>query len=466
MISQSSGIRASLSIGEKSLPLEVEAVSGSSLRVRFAESGADGRNPAGLSQPLDLKIQLDGREVEIGPCRLEDGPGGRGDPATLVPLDAALDIEQLLVEAMAEKARSVFINLSTLLSYKDGIDPAFREYVSDLIYDLSIYRKLFGDYDRELIGGPERFRELALEAILKTEAKSFFALLDQKLDQLARLVEGFDKAQHRRHGYFFRRQMWDFITASELIARGNIKPRGYSGDSEMMALIYANDYRGESTFSKLLFKHSAEHPASQAVRNRRALIADGVNNYRERIEPGPGERIRILSVACGGAAEMWDIFKTPADCDELEVSLLDQDELALAEAARNISLVEKKHGRSIKVRYLNHSVRTMLMDSDLKKEIGSYDFIYSMGLFDYLTPRVGRALMTRLYALLKEGGELLAGNFHTSNPSRHYMEYWVDWVLYYRTEEEFRGLTEGSPARETRVYFEDTGSQMFLQVRK
>jgi hypothetical protein len=67
----------------------------------------------------------------------------------------------------------------------------------------------------------------------------FNRLLDDKLDELARLVAGFDKIQHRHHGYFFRRQLWDFIIASDLIARGNIKPRGYSGDSKMMNLIYS-----------------------------------------------------------------------------------------------------------------------------------------------------------------------------------------------------------------------------------
>ena len=464
MIGQPSGIRGSLRYGENSLPFEVEAVSGSSLKVRFAGAGLQA--PDRLADPPSLSLQLDGRELEIGPCRLEEEAAGPGSLNLLIPLDASLDLEQMLIDAMAEKARSVFINLPTLLSYKDGVDPAFREYVSDLVYDLSIYRKLFGDFDRELGSHQERFQDLALKAVLQTEAERFFRFLDQKLDQLAALVDGFDKSQHRRHGYFFRRQMWDFITASELIARGNIKPRGYSGDSEMMNLIYANDYRGGSTFSKLLFKHSAEHPASQAVRNRRALIAEGINNYRDQAKPKPGKRIRILSVASGAATEMWDILKTPRDCDELEITLLDQDELALAEAARNAARIGELLDREPKIAYLNHSVRTMLMDQDLKKELGSYDFIYSMGLFDYLTPRVGRALMSRLYALLKDGGELLAGNFHTSNPSRHYMEYWVDWVLYYRTEEEFRDLINGKPVKEVKVYFEDTGSQMFLRVRK
>jgi hypothetical protein len=46
------------------------------------------------------------------------------------------------------------------------------------------------------------------------------------------------------------------------------------------------------------------------------------------------------------------------------------------------------------------------------------------------------------------------------------MEYWLDWVLYYRTEHEFIDLLKNVPSAGTKVLFEDTGSQMFLQVRK
>ncbi len=464
MISQPPRIGGSLNVGGESFAFEVEAISVSSIEVRFAETGI--WSPDSPLECPDLLIQPDGREVRIGPCRLDSGSGGDGRFRRVTPLDGSLDLEQLLVDTMAEKAKSVFMSLPTLLAYKDGIEPDFRKYVSDLVYDLSIYRKLFDDFDRELGSGPERFKDLSLKAVIGTEAGRFYGFLDEKLAELSRLVAGFDKTQHRRHGYFFRRQMWDFIIASDLIARGNIKPRGYSGDSKMMSLIYANGYRGESTFAKLLFKHSADHPASQAVRNRRALVAEGLRDYRRRAEPETKGPIRVLSVASGGATEMWDIIKTPEDCSRLEITLLDQDELALAEARQTAVRIGETLGRELRVGYLNHSVRTMLRDPDLKNELGKYDFIYSMGLFDYLTPRVGRALMSRLCALLKDGGELLAGNFHVSNPSRHYMEYWVDWVLYYRTEEEFRELLNGTPVKEAKVYFEDTRSQMFLRVRK
>jgi extracellular factor (EF) 3-hydroxypalmitic acid methyl ester biosynthesis protein len=108
----------------------------------------------------------------------------------------------------------------------------------------------------------------------------------------------------------------------------------------------------------------------------------------------------------------------------------------------------------------------MLKTSQLKMKWGQFDFIYSMGLFDYLTPPVAKAVLNKLYQLLKPGGEMVIGNFHASNPSKYYMEYWLDWVLYYRDREEFRILMGDTPGAEVMVYFEDTKSQMFLQVYK
>ncbi len=466
MASQPTGIKGSLSVNGAGFPLEVEVISPDSLQVRFTGAETELQGLGEAPESPCLSIQVNGQEIEIGPCRLEPRRAEDGRFGRLTPLDKSFDIEETLVDWLTDKAQSVFGNLPTLLAYKEDIDPAFKDYVSDLIYDLSIYRKLFNDFDKELGDAPPRIRELALKAVIHTEEERFNRLLDDKLDELARLVAGFDKIQHRHHGYFFRRQLWDFIIASDLIARGNIKPRGYSGDSKMMNLIYANDYQGESTFAKLLFKHSAAHPASQAVRNRRALIAKGIKDFRRRANPGPGQKLKVLSVASGAATEMWDLFRTPEDCAAFEMCLLDQDKLALAEAKQTADQIMERLGTEIRIEYLNYSVRTMLMAPGLRNGFGKYDFIYSMGLFDYLTPRVARALMSKLCAILKDGGELLAGNFHVSNPSRHYMEYWVDWVLYYRTEEEFRKLIDGSPVRDVDVYFEDTRSQMFLRVKK
>ncbi len=97
---------------------------------------------------------------------------------------------------------------------------------------------------------------------------------------------------------------------------------------------------------------------------------------------------------------------------------------------------------------------------------GQFDFIYSMGLFDYLTPPAASMVLGKLYQLLKPGGETAIGNFHASNPNRYYMEYWLDWVLYYRTEEDFTSLLKGVSTAEIKLFFEDNGVQMFLHVKR
>jgi extracellular factor (EF) 3-hydroxypalmitic acid methyl ester biosynthesis protein len=108
----------------------------------------------------------------------------------------------------------------------------------------------------------------------------------------------------------------------------------------------------------------------------------------------------------------------------------------------------------------------MLTTQEIAEKWGKFHFIYSMGLFDYLTPPAARVVIQKLFQLLAPGGEMIVGNFHVSNPSKNYMEYWLDWVLYYRTEEEFLALLESEPSAKCSVFFENTGSQMFLHVKK
>ncbi len=131
-----------------------------------------------------------------------------------------------------------------------------------------------------------------------------------------------------------------------------------------------------------------------------------------------------------------------------------------------VNNIEKRRNAKVKVVYLQESVRTMLTTRQLSSKWGHFRFIYSMGLFDYLTPPVAKAVLRNLYQLLQPGGEMIIGNFHVSNPSKIYMEYWGDWVLYYRTEEEFLNLLKIEQGVEKSVTFDDTGIQMFLRIKR
>jgi extracellular factor (EF) 3-hydroxypalmitic acid methyl ester biosynthesis protein len=179
-----------------------------------------------------------------------------------------------------------------------------------------------------------------------------------------------------------------------------------------------------------------EQPAAEAVRNRRGYIADWVRTYSDKAKYSAKNRLHILSVACGPAFELRDIMDSARKCRQLHFTLFDQDSYALLEAARVVDMVEKSFDEKLSVEFLRESVRTMLFTQQLTQRWGHYHLIYSMGLFDYLTPPVAASVLGKLYQLLLPGGQIVVGNFHPSNRSRVYMDYWLDWVLFHRTEAE------------------------------
>jgi extracellular factor (EF) 3-hydroxypalmitic acid methyl ester biosynthesis protein len=260
--------------------------------------------------------------------------------------------------------------------------------------------------------------------------------------------------------------MWDILLQAPFMARSNLKPRGYNGDSEMMRMIYDDDYQGDSTFGKILHKFSVDQPAAQSVRNRKIEIVKRIREREKAARLGKDEKFRILSVACGPAIEIGDLLKSGDDCSRMHFSLLDQDKHALTEAASLINVLEKSLLSKISMDLIEESARIMLVNPDFIDRWGSFHFIYSMGLFDYFAKPVASTVLKQLYGLLNPGGELVIGNFHPSNPSRCFMEYWHDWKLIYRTEEEFLDLSVDLDGAESSVFYDELNIQMFLCIRK
>ncbi len=413
----------------------------------------------------NFQIRFNGTEFHLGPCRLKRNGRMDGYDASLAFLADVYNLETLFAEKKLISLRDSFSNLPLVLDYKSRIKPSFKDYTANLSYDLNVYRSFFDELDREYAKEPPEARDQIQRVIIETEGRKFMRFLDEKLAELDRMVYGFTREEHECHGYFFRRLLWNVIMSSAFMRRTNLKPRGYAGDYIMMKMLYVNDYEGDSTFSKLMHKHPVEHPAAQAVRNRRKLITQTFRKAQAN-HASNGKRMKILSVASGPACELKDILVSPEECEKYHFTLLDQDQSALDEAASLIAKLEKELNTTIHVTYLNESVRTMLKGSYLVEKWGQFDFIYSMGLFDYLTPPVAVGILGKLCQLLDKDGDLLIGNFHISNPSRCYMEYWLDWVLYYRNEEEFLRLMPDKTAGQATVLFEDTRSQMFLHVKK
>ncbi|MEK6793981.1 MAG: class I SAM-dependent methyltransferase [Spirochaetota bacterium] len=421
----------------------------------------------GIGEDIEgLSLRMDGKTIDLGPCRLIREPLLSDPLRRAIPACTMFDFRSLFFRAHVESITAESLGLTLMLRYKDDIDPSFKNYVTDITYDINTYKNRLDRLDAENENEPANVREVVENHILNGMGAKLMTYLDTRLDDLKNITRNFNAIEHEHHGFYFRRQLWNVLLNVPIMARTNLKPRGYAGDAEMMRMIYQNGYEGDSMFGRILHKHAMAQPAAQAVRNRRASLANTFHAHvNAPAHQGTGT-IRVLSVACGPAYEIGDILRTPDDAARIHFSLLDQDQQALVEADCMVRTIEKTIGVPVAADFIRESVRTMLSSDKLMQQWGSFHFIYSMGLFDYLTAPTAAAVLKKLYHLLKPGGKAVIGNFRVDNPSRYFMEYWLDWKIILRSEDELMQLAAGIPGAEVSAHCDDTNIQLFLHIKK
>ena len=234
------------------------------------------------------------------------------------------------------------------------------------------------------------------------------------------------------------------------------KPRGYAGDAVMMDYIYglgeADRAAREATpMGRAIFSHMATRPSARAVRYRRRLLADLIDETASR-----GGR-RVFAFAAGHLREAQVSAAVRTGALE-EFVAMDQDDDSLAVVRRDYA--------SLGVRALGGSVRKML---GRKQQPGEFDFVYAAGLFDYLGAPTAAALTRRLFDMTLPGGMMLIPNFAAGARDSGYMEAFMDWHLIYRTHAEMHALTTALPASaiaNVEIFDDEDATITFLLVTR
>lgn len=210
------------------------------------------------------------------------------------------------------------------------------------------------------------------------------------------------------------------------------RPRGYPGDAELIDYLYrVKRPEHSSAWHRALHGWFHGRGPIRGVRYRRELLAGVIDAEADRTDG----RARILSVACGHLREalLSGAFRT-GWVDELVA--LDSDERSLAVArATDPELVTP----------VSLSVARLPRRST---ELGSFDLVYSAGLYDYLDERLARSLTTALFGLLRPGGRLVLGNFCRDVHDNAFMEAFMGWSLVERSQPEFEALFDEIPRAE------------------
>jgi 2-polyprenyl-3-methyl-5-hydroxy-6-metoxy-1,4-benzoquinol methylase len=209
------------------------------------------------------------------------------------------------------------------------------------------------------------------------------------------------------------------------------KPRGYAGDAVMMDHIYGHASilaevqtatpvgRGVRGFS------ATDALPALAVRWRRELVA----RHIEALVEARGS-IDVLAFACGHLRELELVDERYREAVRFVAADADADSLAEVERSyRDRGIVEC---RQVTAQQLLGRGAALF---------GQFDFVYTLGLLDYLPGRSAERIVRRLWALVRPNGRFLTANFSVDTAITSYMEAFMDWWLVYRTTAEVQQWT-------------------------
>jgi len=246
------------------------------------------------------------------------------------------------------------------------------------------------------------------------------------------------------------------IHQDPLTFRSFSKPRGYPGDAILLDYIYKENYIDEeleeaSPLGQKIYEYTFSTSACRAVRERRNFIAQKIDEMaNQKREP------HILSLACGHLNEAHYIQAFPKKLIGRFVAC-DQD-------LESLKRVEKKFS---KYKIECHSGKIEEFAKCLA-EVGQFDLIYALGLFDYLPQKTAQELTKIMFNALNPGGTILIANFRPDIKERGYMETFMDWFLFYRDEPEMNDLSAEISSKDysQKTFIEKNNDIIFLEIEK
>jgi SAM-dependent methyltransferase len=236
------------------------------------------------------------------------------------------------------------------------------------------------------------------------------------------------------------------------------KPRGYSGDAQLLDFIYGHacvqdKIAAASPLGLALYEYTKDASSSVAVRERRDILT----KYIDEIASARGLETEILTIAAGHLREANESAALAEGAIKRWVAL-DQDPLSIGSITRDFG------GTCIEA--IDGSVRGILSG---RHQLGTFDFVYAAGLYDYLVDKVSIKLTQRCLDMLKPGGVFLFANFSQDIGVDGYMESFMNWALLLRSKQDMWNIINASidPAVfEAEVFFGDNRNIVYGVIRK
>lgn len=241
---------------------------------------------------------------------------------------------------------------------------------------------------------------------------------------------------------------------SPFVARLQQWPRGYQGDFETVEyLCSATNRAAEGTLEHSCEAYALSRSIAQQHRNKVQHQASRI--LRTMLEQP--RQTRIASLACGSCPDLRSIIdQLPSLAGELWLN--DGDAAALEFSASGLRRIRDRiHFRPGDVLSVARSLPR-----------AAFDLVLAGGLFDYLDARRATLLVRIVYGLLNPGGVFFFTNIAEGNPYRPLIEYFGDWKLLERSEEDVYALCEAAaiPRSNVSIRREETRLALLVEISR
>jgi extracellular factor (EF) 3-hydroxypalmitic acid methyl ester biosynthesis protein len=347
--------------------------------------------------------------------------------------------------------------------------PEFKVVIADMQTFLTDLRLWLDQIELEVRSAPAGDRIQMERDLVEKFGQSMVPAFTAIHERLEELSGGVEEELRPVHQNFSKRQLHPLVLCSPFAYRTYHKPLGYAGDYEMVNMIVRDPCEGGSLFAKIVNLWFLNQWPARAHRNR-------IQYLRERLrdETLRGMRsnkpIRVLNLGCGPAKEVQQFLEEDALSDLAQLTLWDFNDETIRYATKTLDELKRRFSRRTSIQVQKKSVHQVLKDGT-KPIVGlddkRFDLIYCAGLFDYLSDRTCKQLMTIFYDWLAPGGLLTITNVDDCKPFRHMLEFVLDWHLIYRDQKHGASLVPDRAGKDScRVMKDPTEVNVFVEVRK
>lgn len=301
---------------------------------------------------------------------------------------------------------------------------------------------------------------------LSPQIVSALDALFEKFERVASTLDGDLKPSYRT---YIQRHLHPIVLCAPFAYRSYEKPLGYAGDYGVVNMMIGDPRQGASLFAKIFNVWLLHQGSAAAHRNRIQMLTRRISE-EAATAARKGRPVKILSLGCGPAWEVREFLAGNELSNNAAITLLDFDEETLRHTSDALTQIQRRNNRTSTITVVKRSVHQLLKNS-LRTEGFSategFDFVYCAGLFDYLSDRTCRQLLTLFYQWLKPQGLVLVTNVTNVSPNRGSLELILDWHLNYRSADHFKLLApEAIPPEEIRLHSDETGVNLFMEARK